>query len=337
MTFADKERLLRLRDTFSLNFRLTNMYAQYLERYPELITGEMINELTADSDITAKEALVAILCEAFGLDDARGGEERRLIRDYITPSVRVLDAKKYTENPYYVNVARRAIAESGVREGGWELRWEYYPPYRAAICDDMVIREDFSEYAPIGFFAEGFRFPAVLEDGNEWMTLTPVDVDTCDEAINAARGRVITFGLGLGYYTYMVSEKRDVESVTVVERSDEVIRLFNKYVLPHFTHPEKVRIINEDAFLYAEKIMPMAKFNYAFVDTWRDASDGLAMYERMKALEHLSPDTKFDYWIENFLISRRRALRFAQLWDKYERMSEDAPKSYAEFIEELTK
>ena len=32
--------------------------------------------------------------------------------------------------------------------------------------------------------------------------------------------------------------------------------------------------------------------------------------------EHLSPDTEFLYWIENFLISRLRALRFAEIEDR---------------------
>ena len=86
MTFADKEKLKRLRATFDANFRLTNMYAQYLERYPEVITAEMIGELCDGTDITVKEALVALMCEIFALDDERGGEERRLIREYITPS-----------------------------------------------------------------------------------------------------------------------------------------------------------------------------------------------------------------------------------------------------------
>ena len=178
MTFADKEKLKRLKETFDVNFRLTNMYAQYLERYPEVITEEMIHELCNGTDITVKEALVALLCEIFGLDDARGGEDRRLIREYITPSVRVLDTKRYTENPYYKNVAPEAK-----RIGACEIKWEYYPAFRAAVCDDMIIGDDFSEVAPIGYFTEGFHFPAVLEDGNEWMTLTPVDLDTCDEAI----------------------------------------------------------------------------------------------------------------------------------------------------------
>lgn len=331
MTYADKEKLRRLKATFELNFRLTNIYAQYLERYPEVITDEMVRELCEGTDITVKEALVALMCEIFGLDDGRGGDERRLIRDYIAPSVRVLDTARYTENPYYKNVAPEAK-----KLGACEIKWEYYPPFRAAVCDDMMIFDDMREVAPIGFFTEGFHFPAVLEDGNEWMTLTPVDIDTCDEAIAAARGRVVTFGLGLGYYAYMVSEKKEVESVTVVEKNANVIELFVSQILPRFANGEKIHIVNADAFEYAERVMPGENFDYAFVDTWRDASDGLPMYERMKALEHLSPNTEFSYWIERFLISRRRALRFAELWDAYERGDEGAPESYDEFVRRLT-
>ena len=168
------------------------------------------------------------------------------------------------------------------------------------------------------------------------MTLTPVDVDTCQNEIARAHGRVVTFGLGLGYFTYMVSEKENVESITVIEKSENVIRLFEKHILPNFSHKKKVKIVNADAFEYAEKVMPVEKFDYAFVDTWRDASDGLPMYERMKKLEPLSPCTEFDYWIENFIISRKRALKFEELWEKYEANADDAPKSYAEFIERLT-
>jgi hypothetical protein len=182
-----------------------------------------------------------------------------------------------------------------------------------------VTDEDFREYPPLGFFTEEFHFPAVLEGGNEWMTLTPVDLDTCDEAIEAARGKVVTFGLGLGYYAFMVSEKAEVESITVIEKSPDVIRLFERYILPYFKHPKKVKIINADAFEYAEKIMPKEGFDLAFVDTWRDAGDGAPMYGRMKKLEHLSHNTKFMYWIEGFLKSRVRAERFEEIKDAMER------------------
>lgn len=324
MTLSDKEKIKRLEHTFELNWKITRLYANYLELFPELITKKMVDELTSDVRITESDAVVAIICEAFGLDDARGGDERRLIRDYIRQSVKILDTKKYTENKYYKNIK---IPE--VKHGSWELKQEFYEPYRAVIGSDIIINEDFSEIPPLAFFTERFYFPAVLEDGNEWMTLTPVDLDTCEEAIASAHGRVITFGLGLGYFAYMASEKEEVDSVTVIERSDKVIDLFKEYILPQFAHPEKIRIINEDAFVYMEEDMPRENYDYAFVDIWRDASDGAPIYEKMKPLEKLCPGTKFDYWIESFLISRIRAERFLRL------TGDGRERSYEDFVKEL--
>ena len=217
------------------------------------------------------------------------------------------------------------------------MKKEVYPAYRGVIAADMMLCDDFREIPPLGFFKEDFHFPAVLEDGNEWMTLTPVDLDTCEDAIKAARGRVVTYGLGLGYYAYMVSRKPEVESITVVEKSPDVIKLFRDHILPKFEHKEKVRIIEADAFLYAEHKAPDERYDLAFVDTWRDASDGEPMYEKMKPLEALSPETKFMYWIEGFLISRKRALKLDKLLSLIDSADEQAPQSYEEFIKEYTK
>ena len=324
MNYSDKAKLERLANTVEINCRVTRMYADYLERYPEVITADMVNALTEDGVITREEAIVAILSELFGLDMQNGPEDRRIIMDYLTPSVRILHAIRYTENPYYKNVKIE-----NVKDGAWELRREHYEPYRAIVAGDMMI-DGYKEVAPLGFFPERFDFPAVLEDGNEWMTLTPVDLDTCDEAIEAAHGKVVTFGLGLGYYAYMTARKPEVDSITVIEKSPEVIRLFEKHILPYFENPEKLRIICADAFEYAEHEMPSENYDFAFVDTWRDASDGAPMYEKMCALEHLSSQTRFKYWIENFLISRIRYLRFCEIYDSIESGAVDAPSSFAE-------
>ena len=328
MNYIDMRKLMRLRATFERNFKITRHYAEYLERYPEVISEEMINALTEDGEISKEEALVALLSEIFALDFEKA-EDRILIRDYLRPSVRLLDAKRYESNPYYKN-----IKLENVIDGSWEIRWEEYKPYRAVIAGDMIIGEDFSEVPPLGFFTEPFRFPAVLEGGNEWMTLTPVDLDTCDEAISEAHGKVVTFGLGLGYYAYMVSQKPEVDEVTVVELSSDVIRLFKKHILPQIPNKDKIKIINADAFDYAENIMPGENFDYAFVDTWRDASDGSPMYEKMKRLQSLSPKTKFSYWIENFLISRLRALKFSALTERLD-SGEYIPESYEEIEKNL--
>ena len=61
MTYYDKSKLERLHKTFELNFRLTQLYAAYLEHCPELINREMIDELCADGALTKEEALVALI------------------------------------------------------------------------------------------------------------------------------------------------------------------------------------------------------------------------------------------------------------------------------------
>lgn len=331
MTSLEKEKLKKLENVFDMNFKVTRLFAEYLERFPELINDEMIKSLTADGDITEVEAVRAILEEAFALDYGNKND-RRIIKEYLYPSVRIMDPKRYTENKYYKN-----IKIENVKEDNWELKELAYEPWRAVIANDMIIKDDFTEIPPLGFFPERFTYPAVLEDGNEWMTLTPVDLDTCDEAIERSRGKVLTFGLGLGYYAYMASEKDCVTSVTVVERSPKVIKLFEKYILPQFQNKDKIRIVNEDAFLYAENTMGKENFNFAFVDIWRDASDGSPIYKRMKPLEKLAPNTEFCYWIENFLISRLRALEFVKIFDEIESGSESAPKTYDEVVKRLKK
>ena len=329
VSYSEKLKTERLFERLRRNYAFTAMEATYLERFPEIITAELVEDITAGGAFDKEYAIAALLSQVFGLDTDKSSEDRLIFRDYLLPSVKIMDAAKYENNPYYKNVKI-----PNVTRGSWELRREAYTPYRAVICDDMQVGDDLKEIAPLGFFTRRFEFPAVLEGGNEWMTLTPVDLDTCEDAINSARGRVITFGLGLGYYAYMASLKDNVESVTVVEKSEEVIKLFREFIFPSFPYPEKIRIINADAFEYAEKSMPNEKFDFAFVDTWRDASDGAPMYCRMKPLEKLSPETEFSYWIEGFILSRLRSLKYRELKERLERGELDM--SYDEVIRLLT-
>lgn len=313
MHSADKEKIEGLIEIFNQNYAITRLYSSLLEVCPTVIKPEYVKELCRDG-LDREGALVALLSEIFGIDMERSLSDRILVREYLYKSVRVLNPKRYTENKYYRNIKIPSI-----KDGNWELKWETYPAYRAFIADDMILRDNFREIPPLGFFPEDFRFPAVLEDGNEWMTLTPVDLDTSEEAIEKSRGRVLTLGLGLGYFTYMASEKDEVESVTVVELSEDVIRLFKKHILPQFPNRDKVRIIHADAIKFVEEGMQGEKYDFVFADTWRDSSDGEPMWERIKRCEKSYPDTEFSYWIENHIISRKRALMYEELRDRLDR------------------
>lgn len=152
----------------------------------------------------------------------------------------------------------------------------------------------------IGFFDTEFTFPVVLENNREWMLITPNEIETMEEAVNEAKGRVLTYGLGLGYYAYMASQKQQVSSLTIVERDENVINLFEKYILPQFENKDKISIINEDAFKYAKNQMNKDNYDFVFVDIWHDPSDGVDMYLKMKKLE--SENIKYMYWIEKTIL-----------------------------------
>ncbi|MEH7181069.1 hypothetical protein [Neobacillus vireti] len=93
----------------------------------------------------------------------------------------------------------------------------------------------------------------------------------------------------------MVSEKENVESVTVVDMNEDVIQLYKKYVLPQFKHAHKIRIIKADAFEYAQKHTANGKYDFVFTDLWHDVSDGIDMYVKMKKIEQQHPNTVFSY------------------------------------------
>ena len=116
--------------------------------------------------------------------------------------------------------------------------------------------------------------------------------------IAEAHGKVLTYGLGLGYYAYMVSEKSEVESVTVIECDDDAINLFKHHILPQFPNATKIKIIKCDAFEFALSDKATA-YDCVFADIWHDPSDGLEPYVFLKALE--KPGVRYSYWIENTL------------------------------------
>lgn len=138
-----------------------------------------------------------------------------------------LDTKTYYNNLYYMKIKIPTI-----KFGNSELKYETYKPFEGFVCNDIILTNEGRQIPQIGFFEEEFKFPTVSENNRIWMTITPNEIETMKEAVDKAFGSILTFGLGLDYYAYMVSEKDNVESVTVVETNDDVIHLFKEHILP---------------------------------------------------------------------------------------------------------
>ncbi len=267
-----------------------------LNNRPDFITSEMVDVLTSNFGLGKQDAFSLLLCAALGFD-TEVESDRKIWDSYAPHMIHHLDESLFTSDPYYSAVR----INDGKTSGEWELREDVLSPYTAFVCNDPLVLPDGRVIPQIGFFDCEFRFLSVLQNGREWMTMMPNELVTQREPIKRARGKVATYGLGLGYFAFMCARKDEVESVTIVERDENVISLFNELLFPMFENREKVKIVRADAFEFAEKEAPNENFDYIFADIWHDPSDGVEAYKRFKSLEHLCPNTKFDYWIEKTL------------------------------------
>lgn len=97
------------------------------------------------------------------------------------------------------------------------------------------------------------------------MSNTLMEQKTHIKAINNAHGNVLVAGLGLGMFLHNIKDKKNIESIIVVEYSKEVIQIVGKY----FKEYDKIKIINNNIFDY----IPNIKFDFAFFDIWSDISE----------------------------------------------------------------
>ena len=264
-----------------------------LNNIPDFISGELVKELSADGTISERDIMAALLARSCGLDIDKIPAHNILYKQYFFDTVHLLEKSEYENDPYYKTVDFPSI--KGKR---WSFGKASYKPYEIFVCDDFKYMSEGRVVPQIGFFKENFTYPVVYENGREWMTVTPNEIKTMAPHVENAHGKVLTYGLGIGYYAFMVSLKENVSSVTVVEREDEIIEMFKKYLLPFFPFKDKINVIKSDAFEYAEKEAPKENYDFIFTDIWHDPSDGVALYKKMKNCEKFSPGATFAYWIE---------------------------------------
>jgi hypothetical protein len=229
-------------------------------------------------------------------------EKKTPVQEAQSPlPIHEIDSRVYLDDDYHQKVKPQAFASKG-----WTLFYDHYAPHEGFVYDELAIDpHTYEETTRFGFFTSDFPFLALAQDGRTWMSVTPHEINTMRSQIAEAHGKVITFGLGLGYYAYECLKKADVTQMVVIEKDPTLIAFFKERILPSFPHQEKFKIIEEDAFHYAGR-MGKDHYDYAFVDLWHLPEDGLPLYLRMRSLEKKSPATTFSYWVEPSLLSLLR-------------------------------
>lgn len=213
--------------------------------------------------------------------------------------------KDIEENEYFKN-----IKVPHKTKDKFSLSYEKH--IRGDLFSDKEPGEAEYLYIPsCGYYKDDLKYPIITENRNVWMSITPNEINTMEEHIDLVSGNVLTLGLGLGYYQYMIHLKENVKKVIVIEREQAVIDLFKENILPQFKYPEKIEIIQEDAFKYLEKLNG-DEYDYCFCDIWKDCLEAIPLYLKLKKIENkfseMEKAIKFSYWIENSILMQIKLL-----------------------------
>jgi hypothetical protein len=164
----------------------------------------------------------------------------------------------------------------------------------------VVNPRESSRMVPVGEYTRLTRGSGVFRE--VVMSDTPAEILDHLDFITEARGKVLINGLGLGVALNAVLQKPEVEQVTVVEISEDVVKLVGQHYLDKANG--KLKIIVADALTWRPE--KGEHFNVVWHDIWDNiCSDNL---ESMKKL-HRSYGKRCDWqgsWGKELCEDQRR-------------------------------
>jgi hypothetical protein len=145
-----------------------------------------------------------------------------------------------------------------------------YKGLKIVVRDVKAVRLDGYGYKDFGVKYE--KVPTFYIDGESWMGLTPMEVESHYMPIKLAEGRVGVGGLGMGYYVQRILDKEDVHEVVVYELNQDVIDFYYQ----NFGKHEKLTILNESVLDIENE-----EFDFFYNDIYKEGMD----YE---AIDHMA-------------------------------------------------
>lgn len=165
------------------------------------------------------------------------------------------------------------------------------------------------------------RWHTLRYDGGIWMQDIPIEQFQMRKHVESFNGDVLIGGLGLGVVVNHLAARPEIDNITVIEVSQDVINL----VEPHLKDPEgKVTVLCESLFDYLTHSPYI--FDFAFFDIWQSDGEGTFLNTvvplRKLAMENgvVQHDSYIQCWNETVmrsqlffsLVSKVHLMEFAQ-------------------------
>ena len=308
MIIKNRQAVQSLISTNNINMNVADVLTNAF-MYVDAINPDEVKQYIKEG-LSENEAIYNCLFDFIGInkDDE---ESQSVLSEYFLNNLKKLNPKDYIDNSYV-----KAIKKTG-RKGKYALKYIDYAPYQLFAFDDIKVN-GYKEYSQIGYFDSKFSYLALTEGNNVWMSLNPNEIETMKPYINKARGNVLVLGLGMGYVPFMLSLKNCVKSVTIVERDQEIINLFNELIYPSFPNKEKIKIVKGDAVEYTRKAQKEGTYNYIFADLWHDPEDGLPLFVELKKISK-----SIDCWLEVSMYALLRRCMITLLEEQLNSLKEE--------------
>lgn len=204
-----------------------------------------------------------------------------------------LSVQEWYDSPYHKQIRLDKISTPHFRFAKEKYAGNYtFNAY--AIEKDP--RRELNDYMKLRVMDKDFEAVTLYQDDELWMLDAPSEAFTNDPFAKKAHGKVITFGLGIGYFVFMACLNPKVKEIVVVEKNKDVIDMFQKEILPQFPSHPPIAILHADAFAYWRK-ENLASFDYIYADIWQ-SNEGLFMIEQLLE-QYLPPFDACDFWIED--------------------------------------
>jgi hypothetical protein len=296
------KKLQSLLETKVHNMETAETLINFLTSSKRYLNKRSVDRIANLNQLPEADAFAKLILIQSGVHD-KDARFPLIEKKYLQGQVHHIDARVYEQNPYF-----KTIHCQDTKLGRWNLRYDKYLPYQAFAYQDLKVNptEHYLEVTPLGYLDQPLAYLAVSENDVTWMSVTPFEIETMQPLIDQVKGHVLMLGLGLGYFAFMAALKTNVHHITIIEKNQNIIRLFKEQIFPQFPHQDKITIIQADAFTYAESHLKDQVFGSMFVDLYHDAKDGLAVYLKIKKMEILQPTLPVYYWLEKSILALLR-------------------------------
>jgi hypothetical protein len=143
-------------------------------------------------------------------------------------------------------VGRYNLFQREIAPWAWRSRWMFGGPESYCwLKTTLQMQRQGKETGHVTFTGSVF-IPILATSTEVWMSLTPMEILSQRAGLRKARGKVLVGGLGMGWFARRCLERKQVDSVTIVERDPAIISTFGGGLKHDFGN--RVRFVTGDAF-----------------------------------------------------------------------------------------